>query len=112
MQTLITNAVIATLDDRPASLAGDDPYGLIERGYLVIESSQIAALGPLREGELVANTGFSNMRPRISRDGTRLAYLSTQKQHYGPHLLVVRDIESGDEEMSLEIDGKPWIRVK
>ena len=61
--------------------------------------AQIAALGPLREGELVADTGFSNMRPRISRDGTRLAYLSTQKQHYGPHLLVVRDIESGDEEV-------------
>ncbi len=49
MQTLITNAVIATLDDRLASLAGDDPYGLIERGYLAIESNQIAALGPMEK---------------------------------------------------------------
>ena len=49
MQTLITNAVIATLDDRPDILAGDDPYGLIERGYLMIKSNQIAAIGPMEK---------------------------------------------------------------
>ena len=49
MQTLITNVVMATLDDRLAGAAGDDPYGLIERGYLAIENGQIAALGPMDE---------------------------------------------------------------
>ena len=48
MQTLITNAVMATLDGRWL-VAGDGPYGLIERGYLAIENGQIAALGPMDE---------------------------------------------------------------
>lgn len=53
MQTLITNAVIAKLDNKTADVPGADPYGLIDRGYLAIENGQIAALGrmdELREG--------------------------------------------------------------
>ncbi len=61
--------------------------------------AQVASLGPLREGEVVVDEGFSNMRPRLSSDGQRLAYLSTKKRHYGPHLLVVRDLESGEDEV-------------
>ena len=47
MQTLITNAVIATLDNQPNGVAGNDPYGMINRGFLAIENGQIAALGPM-----------------------------------------------------------------
>ena len=49
MQTLITNAVIAKLDNEGVDAAGSDPYGLIDRGYLAIENGQIAALGPMNE---------------------------------------------------------------
>ena len=60
---------------------------------------QVEELGELQEGDLVADIGFSNMRPRVSPDGSRLAYLSTQKKQYGPHLLVVRDLQTEDEEI-------------
>ncbi len=61
--------------------------------------TQVQNLGALRAGEVVVDKGFSNMRPLLSPDGKRLAYLSTQQQHYGPHVLVVRDLESGEEEV-------------
>jgi hypothetical protein len=61
--------------------------------------AQVAALGERRQGELVAEVGFSNRHPALSPDGRKLAYLSTQKRHYGPHLLVVRDLQSGEEEV-------------
>ena len=60
---------------------------------------QLEELGELREGELIADIGFSNMRPHISTDGSRLAYLSTQKKQYGPHFLVVRDLGNDEEEV-------------
>ena len=60
---------------------------------------QVQSLGALREGEVVVDEGFSNMRPLLSPDGTRLAYLSTKKRHYGPHLLVVRDLQKGEDEV-------------
>ncbi len=69
MQTLITNAVIATLDDRPDSLGGDDPYGLIDRGYLLIKSNQIAALGPMEK----LSAGHTNIgRAAVFDAGGRL----------------------------------------
>jgi Tol biopolymer transport system component len=61
--------------------------------------AQVQRLGTLREGEVVVDKGFSNMRPLLSPDGQRLAYLSTQKQHYGPHMLVIRDLQSGEDEV-------------
>jgi len=61
--------------------------------------AQVAALGPLHAGELVADVGFSNVRPAVSPSGDRLAYLSTQEQHYGPHALVLRELSSGAEEV-------------
>ena len=60
---------------------------------------QVADLGELREGELITDQGFSNIRPSFSPDGRYLAYQSTRKGHYGPHLLVLRDLENGEEEV-------------
>lgn len=60
--------------------------------------AQVAAMGTLREGErLTDGSGFSNTRPRFSPDGSQLAYLSTRSRHYGPHSLVIRDMETGEE---------------
>ncbi len=60
---------------------------------------QVADLGELHQGEAIGDQGFSNIRPAYSPDGRYLAYLSTQKRHYGPHLLVLRDMESGEEKV-------------
>ncbi len=62
-------------------------------------ADQVDALGELVEGELVADTGFSNIRPAVAPGGDRLAYLSTRQQHYGPHQLVLQDLDSGDVEV-------------
>ena len=62
--------------------------------------AQVAALGPLREGEPISEVGFSNMRPRLAPNGEKLAYLSTRKRHHGPHGLVVRDLTTGEEEVA------------
>ena len=61
--------------------------------------TQIEALGVLREGEPLAITGFSNMWPQYSPDGTKLAFLSSLKRHYGFHSLVIRDLESEEDEV-------------
>ncbi|MBT6619597.1 MAG: BamA/TamA family outer membrane protein [Gemmatimonadetes bacterium] len=61
--------------------------------------AQVASLGELNEGELVSDLGFSNLRPQLSPDGKKLAYLSTRKRQYGPHMLVVRDLETEEDEV-------------
>lgn len=60
---------------------------------------QVAGLGELRQGEVVVDAGFSNQRPAYAPDGQRLAYLSTGKRDAGPHHLVLRDLESGEDEV-------------
>ena len=60
---------------------------------------QVGALGELREGEPIADLGYSNRAPAFSPDGRSLVYHSTQKRHYGPHLLMLRDLETGEEEL-------------
>ncbi|HIG57309.1 MAG TPA: hypothetical protein EYQ18_25605 [Candidatus Handelsmanbacteria bacterium] len=61
--------------------------------------AQVASLGELNEGELGSDLGFSNLRPQLSPDGKKLAYLSTRKRQYGPHMLVVRDLETEEDEV-------------
>lgn len=61
--------------------------------------AQVASLGELNEGELVSDLGFSNMRPQLSPDGKKLAYLSTRERQYGPHMLVVRDLETEEDKV-------------
>jgi Tol biopolymer transport system component len=60
---------------------------------------QIEELGELREGEGVVDLGYSNRAPAFSPDGKSLVYHSTQKRHYGPHLLILRDLETEEEEL-------------
>ena len=86
---------------------------------------QVASLGPLREGAPLnkgeplgvqvnkgdpldgaaaeesapENDGFSNIQPSYSPDGRYLAYLSTGKRDHGPHVLVLRDLASEEEEV-------------
>ena len=60
---------------------------------------QVAELGQLRAGTQVSPEGFSNLHPVFSPTGDRLAYLSTRRQEYGPHHLVVRDLANGEEEI-------------
>ena len=62
--------------------------------------AQVAALGPLREGERIVDVGFSNLRPRLAPNGEKLAYLSTRKRHHYPHGLIVRDLATGEEEIA------------
>ncbi len=61
--------------------------------------AQVQGLGELREGEVVVDRGFSNQRPVFSPDGKRLAYLSTRDRQFGPHALVVRELETSKEEV-------------
>jgi len=61
---------------------------------------QVEGLGELREGVPLADgIGFSNLHPAISPDGKKLAYLSNGKGHYSIHALVVRDLETDEEEV-------------
>ena len=80
--------------------SADSLYGewieSMRQGY----RAQVAALGPLREGERIVDVGFSNLRPRLAPNGEKLAYLSTRKRHYYPHGLIVRDLASGEEEVA------------
>ena len=80
--------------------SADELYGewieSLRQGY----QAQVAALGPLREGEPIAEVGFSNLRPRLAPDGEQLAYLSTRKRHHYPHGLIVRDLATGEEEIA------------
>ena len=68
----------------------------LRQGY----QAQVAALGPLREGERIVDVGFSNLRPRLAPNGEKLAYLSTRKRHHYPHGLIIRDLASGEEEIA------------
>jgi len=78
----------------------DELYGewveSLRQGY----RAQVAALGPLREGERIVDVGFSNLRPRLAPNGEKLAYLSTRKRHHYPHGLIVRDLATGEEEIA------------
>ena len=80
--------------------SADSLYGewieSMRQGY----RAQVAALGPLREGERIVDVGFSNLRPRLAPNGEKLAYLSTRKRHHYPHGLIVRDLASGEEEIA------------
>ncbi len=73
----------------------DEWVASMRAGY----AAQVEGLGELNEGELVSDLGFSNLRPRLSPDGKKLAYLSTRKRQYGPHMLVVRDLETEEDEV-------------
>ena len=85
--------------DKVLGKSVDEVYGdwvaAMRAGY----QAQVEGLGELNEGELVTDLGFSNLRPRLSPDGKKLAYLSTRKRQYGPHMLVVRDLESAEDEV-------------
>ncbi|MYA24288.1 MAG: hypothetical protein F4Z30_16595, partial [Gemmatimonadetes bacterium] len=80
--------------------SADELYGewieSMRQGY----RAQVAALGPLREGERIVDVGFSNLRPRLAPNGEQLAYLSTRKRHHYPHGLIVRDLATGEEEVA------------
>ncbi|MDE0963972.1 MAG: hypothetical protein OSB73_12635, partial [Candidatus Latescibacteria bacterium] len=73
----------------------DEWVASMRAGY----EAQVKGLGELNEGELVSDLGFSNLRPQLSPDGKKLAYLSTRKRQYGPHMLVVRDLETEEDEV-------------
>ena len=80
--------------------SADELYGewieSMRQGY----RAQVAALGPLREGERIVDVGFSNLRPRLAPNGEKLAYLSTRKRHHYPHGLIVRDLATDEEEVA------------
>ena len=80
--------------------SADELYGEWIESLRQSYRAQVAALGPLREGERVVDVGFSNLRPRLAPNGEKLAYLSTRKRHHGPHGLIVRDLATGEEEVA------------
>lgn len=64
-----------------------------------VYTRQLAGLGELREGEEITDAGFSNIHPVYAPAGDRLAFLSTGSGEYGPHRLVIRDLETGEDEV-------------
>ena len=60
---------------------------------------QLAGIGELRQGEEITDAGFSNIHPVYAPGGDRLAFLSTGTREYGPHRLVIRDLETGEDEV-------------
>jgi len=94
-QTMNVNAALEAVTRRPAQVLWSD----WRAGMAMTYAQQVDALGRLREGTRLTDAGFSNTRPVFAPDGERVAYLSTLKSHYGPHSLVVRDLQSGEDEV-------------
>ena len=94
--TLAIDGACKKVLGKSAAALYDEWIASLRQGY----QAQVAALGPLREGEPIADVGFSNLRPRLAPDGEKLAYLSTRKRHYYPHGLIVRDLATGEEEVA------------
>lgn len=92
--TMNVNAALEAVTGRPAQRLWEDWRQSMAARY----DSQLAAMGPLLEGERLTDTGFSNTRPVFSPDGQSLAYLSTGKGQYGPHSLLVRDLSTEEDE--------------
>ena len=85
--------------DKVLGKSVDEVYDEWVASMRVGYEAQVKGLGELNEGELVSDLGFSNLRPQLSPDGKKLAYLSTRKRQYGPHMLVVRDLETEEDEV-------------
>lgn len=47
------------------------------------------------EGRLVEDDGFSNLYPKFSPDGSRLAYVSNQGEHFNMMSLFIKDVANG-----------------
>jgi hypothetical protein len=102
--TMNANGALEAVTGRPAEALWQDWHEAMGRRY----EEQVAALGSLREGARLTDTGFSNTRPVFAPDGVRVAYLSTGERHYGPHSLVVRDLQSGEEDLiAYGVDSVP-----
>lgn len=80
--TMNVNGALEAVTGRPAVALWQDWHEAMGLRY----EEQVAALGPLREGSRLTDTGFSNTRPAFSPDGVRVAYLSTGERHYGPQI--------------------------
>lgn len=93
-QTVSINGALKQVTGRDAGQLWQDWHDDMAARYV----DQVQALGDLREGERLTEKGFSNTQPVLSPDGNRIAYLSTGSQHYGPSSLVVRDLETGEDE--------------
>lgn len=102
--TMDVDGALQAVTGRPATALWQDWHEAMGFAY----EEQVAALGPLREGARLTDTGFSNTRPVFAPDGVRVAYLSTGERHYGPHSLVVRDLQSGEEDLiAYGVDSVP-----
>ena len=102
--TMDVDGALQAVTGRPATALWQDWHEAMGLAY----EEQVAALGPLREGARLTDTGFSNTRPVFAPDGVRVAYLSTGERHYGPHSLVVRDLQSGEEDLiAYGVDSVP-----
>ena len=56
-------------------------------------------VGQAARGGRAGRDRVSNMWPEFSPDGKKLAFLSSLKRHYGSHSLVIRDLESEEDEI-------------
>ena len=89
------DGALRAVTGRSAAQVWRDWRDSMQAGY----QAQVAALGELREGERLTAKGHSHTRAVYSPDGARLAYLSRLGRRYGPHLLVLRDLDSGEDEV-------------
>ena len=90
---------IGTAIHQALDLSADQLYRDWHQQIKTQYQAQVQNLGDLHEGEVVVDRGFSNQRPVFSPDGKRLAYLSTRDRQFGPHALVLRQLDTGVEEV-------------
>ena len=95
LATMNVNGALQAVTGRAAEDLWRDWQAAMAADY----DDQVAALGEVRQGTRLTADGFSNTRPVFAPDGQRVAYLSTGKRHQGPHSLVVRDLQTGEDEI-------------
>ena len=93
-QTMNVSGALQAVTGRPAEALWRDWRDDMAQRY----AQQIDAMGAPREGSRLTDSGFSNTAPVFAPDGERVAYLSTGERHYGPHSLLIRDLQTGEDE--------------
>ncbi len=72
-----------------------------------LEESYQHAIAPIDDaqvkGDLIESEGFANYFPRFSADGSKLAYISNQGEHYGRVSLYVKDL-SDNTQVAYDLD--------
>ena len=91
-RTFNADAAIEKATGEPGQAVYESWLQELSAAYEVKMSPVVASL---HEGTVIENEGFANHYPAFSPDGSQLAYISNQGEHYSRMSLYVRDMESG-----------------